>query len=98
MYRFIVELLYHVYSVNLSLNYTTEEVNCGIGSDCEITLICNNRRFIVLEPRCPLSCSDKPDSIEYIYLKRLDDALESKDPLEVDTIIEEISGFVATLC
>lgn len=29
----------------------TEEVNCGIGSDCEITLICNNKRFIVLLSR-----------------------------------------------
>lgn len=74
---------------------TTEEVNCGIGSDCEITLFCNNIRFIVLLSRCPF---DKPNSIEYTYLKRLDGALESKDLLEVDTTIEEISGFVATLC
>lgn len=31
-------------------------------------------------------------------MKRLDSALKSKDFLEVDIIIEEISGFVATLC
>ena len=77
---------------------TTEEVNCGIGSDCEITLTCNHRRFIVLLSRCPLVCSNKPNSIEYTYLNRLDDALKSKNPLGVDTTLEEISGFVATLC
>lgn len=71
----------------------TEKVNCGIGSDC-----CDNKRFIVLLSRCPLSCFDKPNSIEYTYLKRLDEALESKDQLELDTTIEEISGLVATLC
>ncbi|MCJ1345380.1 hypothetical protein MMC31_003587 [Peltigera leucophlebia] len=83
---------------NFPMISATEEVNCGIGSDCEITLICNNRRFIVLLSRCPLSCFDKPNSIEYTYLKRLDGALESKDLLELDTTIEEISGLVATLC
>lgn len=70
----------------------------GIGPDCKITLICNNRRFIVLESSYPFWCFDKPDSIKYTYLKRLDDALELKDQQEVDTTIEEISGFVATLC
>ncbi|KAL2049854.1 hypothetical protein ABVK25_009949, partial [Lepraria finkii] len=83
---------------NFPMISTTEEVNCGVGSDCEITLICNNRRFIVLLSRCPLPYFDRPNSIECNYLKRLDDALESKDPLEVDTTIEEVSGFVATLC
>lgn len=77
---------------------TTEEVNCGIGSDCEITLTCNHRRFIVLLSHCPLLCPDKANFIGYTYLKRLDDALKSKNPLEVDTTLEEISGFVATLC
>lgn len=77
---------------------TTEDVSCGVGSDCEITLKCNNKRFIVLLSRRPLPSFDKPNSIECIFLKRLDGALESKDPLEVDTTIEEISGFVATLC
>lgn len=76
----------------------TEEVNCGIGSECKITLTCNNRRFIVLLSRCPFLYPDKPNSIEYTHLNRLDDALKSKNPLEVDTTIEEISDFVATLC
>jgi len=76
----------------------TEEVSCGIGSDCEITLICNNRRFIVLLSRCPLPGVNNPNSIEERYLKRLDSALESKDSSEVDATIEEVSGFVATLC
>ena len=77
---------------------TTEEVKCGVGSDCEITLVCNNRRFIVLLSRCPLPAFDNLNSIEGTCLKRLDGALESRDPLEVDNAIEEISGFVATLC
>ncbi len=76
----------------------TEEVNCGVGSDCEIILLCNNRRFIVLLSRCPLPGVDKPNSVEERYLKRLDGALESKDSLGVNATIEEISGFVATLC
>ena len=77
---------------------TTEEVSCGIGSDCEITLICNDRRFIVLLSRCPLPAVNDPNSIEGRYLKRLDSALESKDLSEVDAAIENVSGFVATLC
>ncbi len=76
----------------------TEEVNCGVGSDCEITLVCNNIRFIVLLSRRPLPGSDHLTSIEERYLKILDGALESKDPLEMDTAIEEISGLVATHC
>ena len=54
--------------------------------------------FIVLLSRCPLPGVDKPNSVEEIYLKRLDGALESKDSLGVNATIEEISGFVATLC
>jgi len=77
---------------------TTEEVNCGVGSDCEITLICNNKRFIVLLSCRPVPGFDHLTSIEERLLKRLDGALEAKDPLEMDTTIEEISGFVATLC
>ncbi len=76
----------------------TEEVNCGIGSDSEITLTCNNRRFIILLSRCPLLYSDKLNFIQYTLLNRLDDALKSKNPLEVEITIEKISGFVATLC
>ena len=77
---------------------TTEDVNCGIDSDCEITLVCNNVRFIVLLSRRPLPRSDHFTSIEERYLKRLDGALASKDPFEMDVAIEEISGFVATHC
>lgn len=75
----------------------TEEVNCGIGFDCEITLICNNKHFIVLLSRGPFSCFNKPNSIEYTYLKRLNGALESTDLLGLDTAIKEISGLVAML-
>ena len=77
---------------------TTEEVNCDIGSDCKITFTCNHRRFIIFLSRCLFVYSDKPNSIKYTYLNRLNDALKSKNPLEMDTTLKEISGFVATLC
>ncbi|KAL9029196.1 MAG: hypothetical protein Q9196_002532 [Gyalolechia fulgens] len=75
-----------------------EEVNCGIDSDCEITLVCNNIRFIVLLSRLPLPGYDNHTTIEETYLKRLDGAVESRDPLEMDTVIEEISGLIAVHC
>lgn len=76
----------------------TEEANCGGGSDCKITLNCNNRRFIVLLSREPSPSLNTPGFIECTYLKTLDSALESEDPRELTTIVDEISGFLATLC
>jgi len=71
----------------------TEEMNCDVDFNCKIILLCNNRRFIVLLSRCSLS-----NFVEEKYLKRLDDALKSKDLLRVNATIEEIFDFVATLC
>ena len=75
-----------------------EDVDCGIGSDCELILSCNNKRFaILLSPR-PLPGFNGPDSIEGMYLKKLDTAIMSKKDLEMDDVIQEISSFVTILC
>lgn len=61
---------------------------------CKLTLVCNNIRFIVL-----LSPSlDKPNFVEKKYQKKIYHLLESKNELKMDAAVDEISGFVATLC
>ncbi len=81
-------------STDLMLSASVD-LSCGISDDCEITLLCNNKHFIILLSSC--SCDDKPDSIECTFLKRLDVALKSNDEPEIDKINEEISDIAALL-
>ena len=85
-------------SAPIPMTSFAEETSCG-GGDCQITLTCNNKRFIVLLSRQPSpSSSNTPDSIECAHLEKLDRALESDDPRKSTAIIDEISGFLAPLC
>lgn len=77
---------------------STEEVECGIGSDCWISLSCNRKRFVILLSRYPPSGFDVADSVEQNYLERLDSALTAKDEDEVDLVTGELSGELALLC
>ncbi|MDI1491263.1 MAG: hypothetical protein OHK93_002472 [Ramalina farinacea] len=84
-------------SAPFRMKSSAEEVSCGGDSDCEITLTYNNRRFVVLLSREPSLPSNAPDSIECTYPRKLDSALESKDPRKLTTITDKVFGFLATL-
>lgn len=83
---------------NFLMISATEKVSCNVSFDCKITFICNNWCFIVLLSHCSLLGVNNLNFVKERYLKRLDDALKSKDSLKVNTTIKEIFDFVTTLC
>lgn len=74
--------------------YAVEQVNCGIGDDCELSVNCNNKIFQVL-----LSPGPSPDAtIEGPLLKKIDVAIESQDMIEMEKVEEEVADIVCEAC
>ena len=77
---------------------TITDLDCGIGSDCNLVLTCNKKRFDVVLSRRPPPGFDEEHSIECQLLQKLDCAIESHENSEIDVIYEEISDLVASTC
>lgn len=71
-----------------------DQIDGGIGSDCELSISCNNQYFKILLSRKLLPDSSLAGSL----LRRLDAAVESQDELEMNDIEEEIAGIVCEAC
>lgn len=67
------------------------DVYTGIQDDCEITLLYNHVRFIIVLKRShSKSEEDEEDSIEEGMLKELDDSDQNPDPMAYDLCLEKI--------
>ncbi|KAF2184529.1 hypothetical protein K469DRAFT_688549 [Zopfia rhizophila CBS 207.26] len=75
-----------------------EDVDCGIASDCKLGLVCNKKRFNVLLSPHPPPGFDKEYNIEGQLLRKLDRAMQSSGPFQMDEVVQEISNLVAITC
>lgn len=67
------------------------DVYTGIQDDCEITLLYNHVRFIIVLKRSHSKADeDGEDSIEEDMLKELDDSDQTPDPMAYDLCLEKI--------
>jgi serine/threonine protein kinase len=66
------------------------EVDVGIEEDCEITLLYNHVRFIVVLKRSRSESAGDQVSIEEIMLKELDKSAKNPDPFVYDRCLEDI--------
>ncbi|KAI9708960.1 MAG: hypothetical protein M1820_003654 [Bogoriella megaspora] len=71
-----------------------DQIDCGIGCDCELSISCNDQRFqVLLSHNLPIESSTGGS-----LLKRLDAAIKSQDDLEMDDVQEEIADVVCEAC